>query len=422
MLRARPSSTCSSAASISATRSVSLVTVPGQHPELGGQLGGVDEVAVVAERELAVADAAEHRLGVAPRARAGGRVAGVADGEVAGERGQRAVVEHVGHEAHVLDDGDVLAVADRHARRLLAPVLQGVEAEVGQVGDRLARGVHAEDAARLLRRVVPVSGAAAHGPHDRTPTRPFHHSPDQRVARHDHGVAQPWVTPAPSAAGRRSRQASTTSSSARSSSAVDRRSGRRRPAPRSADLDAERAGSGPHLGQRGRREPTAGPARRLHEQLVGAGTSTCGAHPAPRPPSRPAPRPRPPVATSCTPDTTPSPTRPRTSAATAVWAAVSRPGRSPPRCSWRQAHAEPASDAARRHRPDLEHPVTGDQDGPRRAAVEPVDQAEHADHRRRVDVGARRLVVEAHVAADDRQARRPGRRRPGRRSPRSAAT
>ena len=63
--------------------------------------------------------------------------------------GERAVVEHVGHEAHVLDDGDRLAVADRHARRLLAAVLQGVEAEVGEVGDRLARGVDAEDAARL---------------------------------------------------------------------------------------------------------------------------------------------------------------------------------------------------------------------------------------------------------------------------------
>ena len=47
-----------------------------------------------------------------------------------------------------------LAVAHRHAGGLLAAVLQGVEAEVGQVGDGLAGGVHAEDAAGLLRGVV----------------------------------------------------------------------------------------------------------------------------------------------------------------------------------------------------------------------------------------------------------------------------
>ena len=45
----------------------------------------------------------------------------------------------------------VVAVAHRHARRLLAAVLQGVQPEVGEVSDGLARGVHAEDAARFLR-------------------------------------------------------------------------------------------------------------------------------------------------------------------------------------------------------------------------------------------------------------------------------
>ena len=78
----------------------------------------------------------------------------MADGEVAGERGECAFVEHVGHEAHVLDDHYLFAVADGHACRFLATVLERVEAEVGQVGDGLARRVHAEYAARLLRRVV----------------------------------------------------------------------------------------------------------------------------------------------------------------------------------------------------------------------------------------------------------------------------
>ena len=65
-----------------------------------------------------------------------------------------ALVEDVGHEAHVLDDGDVDAVGHRHAGRLLPAVLQGVQAEVGEVGDRLVRGVHTEDATRLFQRVV----------------------------------------------------------------------------------------------------------------------------------------------------------------------------------------------------------------------------------------------------------------------------
>ena len=90
-----------------------------------------------------------HRLGVAPRARPGGGVADVADGEVAVERGETALVEHLVDEAHVLDDGDRLAVAGRDPGRLLAAMLQRVEPEVHQVGDRLAGGVHPEDAACL---------------------------------------------------------------------------------------------------------------------------------------------------------------------------------------------------------------------------------------------------------------------------------
>ena len=49
-----------------------------------GQLGGVDQVAVVAERDAGAGrGVAEHRLGVLPGGGAGGRVAAVADGDVA---------------------------------------------------------------------------------------------------------------------------------------------------------------------------------------------------------------------------------------------------------------------------------------------------------------------------------------------------
>ena len=56
-------------------------------------------------------------------------------GEVAAQRAQVRLVEDLGDQAHVLVDEDLLAVADRDAGRLLAAVLQGVEAEVGELGD-----------------------------------------------------------------------------------------------------------------------------------------------------------------------------------------------------------------------------------------------------------------------------------------------
>ena len=46
-----------------------------------------------------------------------------------------------------LHDGDGLAVAHRHAGRLLAAVLQGEHAVEGELRDGLARRVHAEDTA-----------------------------------------------------------------------------------------------------------------------------------------------------------------------------------------------------------------------------------------------------------------------------------
>ncbi len=101
-------------------------------------LVGVDQVAVVAERDRAVVGGAERRLGVLPGAGAGGGVARVADREVALERLQRRVVEDLRDQAHVLVDQDLPAVADRDARGLLAAVLQGVEAEVDELGDVLA--------------------------------------------------------------------------------------------------------------------------------------------------------------------------------------------------------------------------------------------------------------------------------------------
>ncbi len=121
-----------------------------QHVGDPGQGGRVGQVAVVGQPEPGPPDAAERRLGVGPVTRTGRRVAGVPDGQMAAQTGELALVEHGGHEAHVPHHGDEVAVADRHARRLLATVLEGEEPVEGQVCHGAPRGVDPEDSARFL--------------------------------------------------------------------------------------------------------------------------------------------------------------------------------------------------------------------------------------------------------------------------------
>ena len=145
-------------ASSAVIRSVSLVAAtwvarPSWLGQLGdhlGELGGVDQVAVVAERDRTVGGGAERRLGVLPHGGAGGRVAGVTDGDMALEGAERGLVEDLGDQAHVLEDEDLGAVAHRDARGLLSTVLQGVQPEIGEFGDLFARSPDTEDAASVL--------------------------------------------------------------------------------------------------------------------------------------------------------------------------------------------------------------------------------------------------------------------------------
>ena len=107
------------------------------------QLDGVDQVAVVRQRELAAgavgALGALHRLGVLPGVGAGRRVAHVADRELAGERAQVVLAEDLADEAEVAARDDVpAAVGGGDARRLLAAVLERVEREVGEPRDLVA--------------------------------------------------------------------------------------------------------------------------------------------------------------------------------------------------------------------------------------------------------------------------------------------
>ena len=78
----------------------------------------------------------------------------MADGDVPVQRVEHGLVEDLGDQAHVLVDHDPGAVADRDARRLLAAVLERVQAVVGELGHILARRPDAEDPAGIPGRPV----------------------------------------------------------------------------------------------------------------------------------------------------------------------------------------------------------------------------------------------------------------------------
>ena len=133
--------------------------------QLGVQLDGVDEVAVVGERELAAVAAgpvaAVHGLRVLPLVGAGRRVADVADREVAAQRAQVVLLEDLRDEAERALGDDVAAVVGRgDAGRLLAAVLQRVEREVREARDVVLGPVDPEDAALVARTVALVERGA----------------------------------------------------------------------------------------------------------------------------------------------------------------------------------------------------------------------------------------------------------------------
>jgi hypothetical protein len=119
------------------------------------KFGGVGQVAVVTEGYRSAGGAAESRLRVLPAGRARGRVAAVADGEVPREAAQCRLVEHLGDEAHVLVNEDLVAVAGRDTGRLLAAVLQCVKAEIAELGDLLAGRPDPEYTTGVLRPLLP---------------------------------------------------------------------------------------------------------------------------------------------------------------------------------------------------------------------------------------------------------------------------
>ena len=73
------------------------------------------------------------------------------DGDVAAQRGERGLVEDLGHEAEILEHDHAGAVGDGYAGSFLAAVLQRIETEVCEFRYLFARRPHPEDATRVLR-------------------------------------------------------------------------------------------------------------------------------------------------------------------------------------------------------------------------------------------------------------------------------
>ncbi len=122
--------------------------------ERGPDLPRVHEVAVVPEGQRAPPRGEDERLSVGEQRGPRRRVADVADRRPARQAREPRLAEDVGDVAHLPLDVDLPLVERRDPGRFLAAVLEGVEAEVRQVGG-IVRVADAEDAA-FVREAAPV--------------------------------------------------------------------------------------------------------------------------------------------------------------------------------------------------------------------------------------------------------------------------
>ena len=85
--------------------------------QFAAQFGRVGDVAVVRHRELALVAGHRERLGIEQNGIAGGRIAGVADGEVARQAAQDFRREQIRHVAHALVEMEMCGRRSRRCRR-----------------------------------------------------------------------------------------------------------------------------------------------------------------------------------------------------------------------------------------------------------------------------------------------------------------
>src|SRR5438309_3697335 len=101
--------------------------------ELAAPLGGVGEVAIVAECDLTLVAVDHDRLSIKQSFVAGSGVARVTDGQTARELRKHTRLENLFDFAHRAVNVQLLAVTGNDARRFLAAMLQRVKTEIGEV-------------------------------------------------------------------------------------------------------------------------------------------------------------------------------------------------------------------------------------------------------------------------------------------------
>src|SRR5216684_7076492 len=101
--------------------------------ELAAPVGGVGEIAVVADGDFALVAIDHDGLSIQKGFVAGGGIAGVADGTVAREFREDAGDKDFFDFAHSAMDVEIGAVAGDDAGGFLAAMLESVETEVGEI-------------------------------------------------------------------------------------------------------------------------------------------------------------------------------------------------------------------------------------------------------------------------------------------------
>ena len=114
--------------------------------EARAEIAEVDQVAVVGDGDEALGGVDADGLGVEQRRVAGGGVARVADGQVAGQLGENVVGKDFRDQAHALDVGKMRSIGGGDAGGFLTAMLESIERKIGFArGMRMA--VDGDDAA-----------------------------------------------------------------------------------------------------------------------------------------------------------------------------------------------------------------------------------------------------------------------------------
>ena len=122
--------------------------------EIFAQEFRVDDIAVVRQGEIARIVTEQERLDVLHPAASGRRVADVADGHRALQRGEFLLVEDLGHQASALDAAErTLFIHRDNPGTLLPAVLQRMESVIGQRSS-IRHPVDTEDPALLVQFAV----------------------------------------------------------------------------------------------------------------------------------------------------------------------------------------------------------------------------------------------------------------------------